>query len=39
MDDGQEKMKAQVGSLVSRVNANQEEMRYTVSTFEEKMDA
>jgi hypothetical protein len=30
MDDGQQEMKAQVGSLTSWINANQEEMRATV---------
>jgi hypothetical protein len=27
MDDGQDEMKAQVGSLASRINANQEETK------------
>jgi hypothetical protein len=38
MYDGREEMKAQVGSLASRIDANQEEMRTRVSAIQYKME-
>jgi hypothetical protein len=39
MDDGEEEMKAQVGSLASRIDANQEEMKAMLDPCLEKMEA
>jgi hypothetical protein len=37
MDYGQEQMRPQVGSLASRINANQEEMSASVSAIQYKI--
>jgi hypothetical protein len=39
MDDRQEKMKAQVGSLTSRIDGNQEKLMAKMDTQLEKMEA
>jgi hypothetical protein len=39
MDDGQEEMKAQVGSLAFWTDANQESLVTKIDTIQEKMDA
>jgi hypothetical protein len=39
MDDGQDEMKAQVGSLASRIDVNQENMIADLDTHQEKMSA
>jgi hypothetical protein len=36
MDDGQEEMKAQVGSLASRIDVNQEKMKVILEACQEK---
>jgi hypothetical protein len=38
MDGRQEEMKAQMGSLASRIDANQEDMRAGVSAIQYKME-
>jgi hypothetical protein len=39
MDDGQEEMKAQMGSLASRIDFNREEMKTTFEACLEKTEA